>query len=75
QYHFLHNGNTVRINDASNTVHSVDCSKNNCIIDMRYYYAMRALMNGMLNTNRVHFVNVEHLASQNKTSLRGAPST
>lgn len=29
------------------------------VIDMLYYYAMSTLLKGMLNTSRVHFVNIE----------------
>jgi putative selenate reductase len=33
-------------------------SRGNAVVDMEYYYAMRTLMRGMLDLNRVHFVNV-----------------
>jgi putative selenate reductase len=36
-------------------------SHGNTMVNMEYYYAMRALMNGMLNSSRVHFVNTDLL--------------
>jgi hypothetical protein len=33
------------------------------VMDMRYYHAMSALLKGILNTNRVNFLNIEaHLS-------------
>jgi len=45
---------TSEIRDAT-----ISGSNGEYIVDMEYYYAMRTLMKGMLNPDRVHFVNVE----------------
>lgn len=33
--------------------------KENCIVDLAYYFAMKPLLLGMLNKNTIHFVNVD----------------
>ena len=47
------NARTHELRDASLT------DSRAAVIDLRYYYAMSSLMQGMLNTHRVNFVNVD----------------
>jgi putative selenate reductase len=57
---FQHNECVIHFDDTTDEVLSVDSgdSQAGIFIDKRFYFAMKALTSGMLDANRVHFVNV-----------------
>ena len=47
-----------------NKIYNEDCIETmkrieNCFIDLSYYFAMKTLLLGMLNENKIHFANVD----------------
>jgi putative selenate reductase len=57
---FRNNAAQVTLDSETNDVLDASGSANT-IIDLRYYFVMKTLLNGILKTDRVHFVNAEIL--------------
>lgn len=58
--HLIFKNNSVQVTLHSETNELLDAAGTaNTIIDLRYYFVMNALLNGIVKTNRVHYVNAE----------------
>ncbi len=56
---FRHGKNLITIEHQTNTIVDVlPDDTDSHVLDMRYYYSMKTLLEGMQNSNRVNFVNV-----------------